>query len=65
MFSCGNADVSVPNAFTKLLPGFTPFVHGEKLVAGETARHLESQGPKFLPNDRGVRGAVGAHVCAQ
>lgn len=41
----GNADISVPNAFTKLLPGFTLFVHGEKLVAGETARHLGPRDP--------------------
>lgn len=56
-FRCGNADVSVPSAFTELLPGLTPFVQGEKLVAGETARH---PGPRN-PNDRGVSGAVGAH----
>lgn len=65
MFSCGNADVSVPNAFTKRLPGFTPFVRGEKLVAGEMAHHLGPREPNSYQMTVGSEVLSERTVCAQ
>lgn len=65
MFSCGNADVSVPNAFTKRLPGFTSFVHGEKLVAGEMAHHLGPREPNSYQMTVGSEVLSERMVCAQ